>query len=199
MANEDAYVVGWQGEIAHFTDSSWTLEAAAIGVGLRAVWADPPEDGIAVGDGGLIMHRSVGGTWTELTPAVTTENVNDVFGLTGGGPAWAVARDEVWKFAAGSWTQMPSPSALAFHSAVWASAVRAGIIASSRGSAIVAPIPRSTVRRDRCFFVTNIRTLLRNQFCTSACAVTVSSSAAGAVLNLKGSLCAIPARIAENR
>src|SRR5687768_2600815 len=44
--------------------------------------------------------------------------------------------------------------------AVCASAVPAGIMASSSGSAIVAPTPRSTVRRDRCFFVTNIVTLL---------------------------------------
>src|SRR5690606_33929839 len=40
--------------------------------------------------------------------------------------------------------------------AVCASAVRAGIIASSSGSAMVAPTPRRTVRRDRCFFVMNI-------------------------------------------
>ena len=44
--------------------------------------------------------------------------------------------------------------------AVCASAVRAGIIASSKGSAMVAPMPRSTVRRDRCFLVTNIVALL---------------------------------------
>src|SRR5690606_28779028 len=36
--------------------------------------------------------------------------------------------------------------------AVWASAVAAGIIASSRGRDSVAAALRSTVRRDRCFF-----------------------------------------------
>src|SRR3712207_4129873 len=49
--------------------------------------------------------------------------------------------------------------------AVWASAVRAGIIASSSGNATVAPRPRSTVRRDRCFLVTNIVALLGNCSC----------------------------------
>src|SRR5882762_1704116 len=37
--------------------------------------------------------------------------------------------------------------------AVFASAVPAGIMASSSGRAIDTPIPRSTVRRDRCFLV----------------------------------------------
>src|SRR5690606_25811240 len=36
----------------------------------------------------------------------------------------------------------------------------AGFIASRRGSAIQAPAPRSTVRRERCFFVMNMRTAL---------------------------------------
>src|SRR6186713_1583001 len=40
--------------------------------------------------------------------------------------------------------------------AVFASAVWAGIIASSSGSAIAAPAPCSTVRRERCFFVMNM-------------------------------------------
>src|SRR5215471_11826304 len=40
---------------------------------------------------------------------------------------------------------------------------KAGTIASSSGSASVAPTPRSTVRRDRCFFVTNIGLLLRRR------------------------------------
>src|SRR5690606_8235225 len=40
--------------------------------------------------------------------------------------------------------------------AVFASAVPAGTIASSNGSAIDAPAPRSTVRRDRCFRFRNI-------------------------------------------
>ena len=44
--------------------------------------------------------------------------------------------------------------------AVCASAVRAGIIASSSGRPIVAPRPRSTVRRVRCFLVTNMSLLL---------------------------------------
>src|SRR5262245_24467110 len=44
--------------------------------------------------------------------------------------------------------------------AVCASTVPAGIIASSSGSATVAPRPRSIVRRDRCFLVTNIVALL---------------------------------------
>src|SRR5215475_11241108 len=42
--------------------------------------------------------------------------------------------------------------------AVCASAVAAGIIASSSGSASVTPAPLSTVRRERCFFVRNMRT-----------------------------------------
>src|SRR5688572_26710673 len=37
--------------------------------------------------------------------------------------------------------------------AVLASAVRAGTIASRKGSATVAPMPRRTVRRERCFLV----------------------------------------------
>ncbi len=39
--------------------------------------------------------------------------------------------------------------------AVFANAVAAGDIASSTGSAIVTPRPRSSVRRDMCFFVRN--------------------------------------------
>jgi hypothetical protein len=35
-------------------------------------------------------------------------------------------------------------------------AVEAGIIASRRGSASVAPAPRNIVRRDMCFFVMNV-------------------------------------------
>jgi hypothetical protein len=40
--------------------------------------------------------------------------------------------------------------------AVCASAVAAGIIASSSGNASVTPAPRNTVRRLRCLFVTNM-------------------------------------------
>src|ERR1700689_5592772 len=40
--------------------------------------------------------------------------------------------------------------------AVWARAVEAGIMASRRGSARVAPAPRRTVRREMCFLVMNI-------------------------------------------
>src|SRR5690242_13621369 len=40
--------------------------------------------------------------------------------------------------------------------AVCASAVRAGIIASSNGSAIAVPMPRKNVLRGRCFLVMNI-------------------------------------------
>src|SRR4029453_4701254 len=43
--------------------------------------------------------------------------------------------------------------------AVCASAVLAGIMASSKGSAIVAPRPRRNVRRGRCFFVMNMTVL----------------------------------------
>ena len=38
--------------------------------------------------------------------------------------------------------------------------VRAGTIASSIGNAMVTPRPRSTVRREMCFFVMNIGSLL---------------------------------------
>src|SRR6187401_2144840 len=44
--------------------------------------------------------------------------------------------------------------------AVCASAVPAGIIASSSGRPIAAPSPRRTVRRVRCFFVTNMSAAL---------------------------------------
>src|SRR5262249_5560425 len=43
--------------------------------------------------------------------------------------------------------------------AVCASAVHAGTIASSRGRPMATPAPRRNVRRDRCFFVMNIRQL----------------------------------------
>jgi hypothetical protein len=39
---------------------------------------------------------------------------------------------------------------------VFARTDRAGIIESRNGSATVAPIPRSTVRRDKCFLVKNM-------------------------------------------
>ncbi len=79
--------------------------------------------------------------------------------------------------------------------AVAASAVRAGIIASSSGSASVAPTPRSTVRRDRCFFVTN---MCVSYCCAAAACVSSSPSAPGIVLKRNGSLSAIAVRIAEN-
>jgi len=44
--------------------------------------------------------------------------------------------------------------------AVFASAMPAGIIASSSGSETLAPMPRRTVRRERCFLVMNIALLL---------------------------------------
>jgi hypothetical protein len=44
--------------------------------------------------------------------------------------------------------------------AVWASAVQAGIIASSRGRPTVTPAPRRNVRRERCILVMNITELL---------------------------------------
>src|SRR5919109_790366 len=44
--------------------------------------------------------------------------------------------------------------------AVCASAVAAGTIASSSGSATDAPTPRSTVRRSRCFLVMNMEVIL---------------------------------------
>ncbi len=64
--------------------------------------------------------------------------------------------------------------------AVWASAVAAGIIASSSGSASVTPAPFSTVRRDRCFLVMNI--VSPSQACI-----------------LKASLTTMPETIAESR
>src|SRR5215467_6156772 len=45
--------------------------------------------------------------------------------------------------------------------AVFASSVRAGTIASSRGSASAAPAPFRNVRRGRCFLVMNIWVLIR--------------------------------------
>ena len=42
--------------------------------------------------------------------------------------------------------------------AVLAYATPEGIIASSSGNAMVTPMPRRTVRRDKCFFVKNINT-----------------------------------------
>ena len=80
--------------------------------------------------------------------------------------------------------------------AVCASAVRAGIIASSKrqrdGGAHAAQhrAPRQMFLGDE--------HRGSPQSCPAACAVTVSS-AAGVVLNLNGSLCAIPASSAENR
>src|SRR6187431_106631 len=48
--------------------------------------------------------------------------------------------------------------------AVWASSVRAGIIASNSGSAKVTPAPRRKVRRGMCFFV---RYMMAVSFSTS--------------------------------
>src|SRR5580658_1276440 len=52
-------------------------------------------------------------------------------------------------------TKQPTKRGLGV-AAVCARAVEAGIIASRSGSARVAPAPRRTVRRERCFFVMNI-------------------------------------------
>ena len=49
-----------------------------------------------------------------------------------------------------------TPDATRAFAAVFASSVRAGTIASSRGSASVAPTPRRNVRRGRCFLVMNM-------------------------------------------
>src|SRR3990167_920062 len=73
--------------------------------------------------------------------------------------------------------------------AVWASAVRAGIMASSSGSAIVAPTPRSTVRRDRCFFVMNIVALLGNCSCIALTRASLPSSAIAPALLYLGHPC----------
>src|SRR5512143_3755481 len=48
--------------------------------------------------------------------------------------------------------------------AVWASAVPAGIMASSKGRATVAPMPRRKVRRCKCFFVRNMVRQSPNRF-----------------------------------
>src|SRR6185503_413273 len=56
-----------------------------------------------------------------------------------------------------------NPSRVAGAAAVCANAVPAGIIASSSGSAIVAPAPFNTVRRDKCLRVRNIAALLRSR------------------------------------
>ena len=50
-----------------------------------------------------------------------------------------------------------APRRLTGRAAVSRVAWRAGTIPSSSGSATLAPSPRSTVRRDRCFFVMTIR------------------------------------------
>ena len=49
-----------------------------------------------------------------------------------------------------------APNLLIGLAAVCAASVSAGTIASSSGSAIVVPSPRSTVRRDSAFFVMNM-------------------------------------------
>src|SRR6185312_5981567 len=49
-----------------------------------------------------------------------------------------------------------NPSLALGAAAVFASAVCAGIMASSRGNAMLAPAPLSTVRRERCFLVRNM-------------------------------------------
>src|SRR4029079_9819973 len=61
---------------------------------------------------------------------------------------------------AAPWTCSMQASRVRPAAAVFASAVRAGTIASRNGSAIVAPMPRRTVRRLTCFFVRYISPLL---------------------------------------
>ena len=60
--------------------------------------------------------------------------------------------------------------------AVCASAVAAGIIESSSGSATAAPAPRSSARRDKCFFVTNIAQPSAGASLTRICIGTLSAT-----------------------
>ncbi len=76
--------------------------------------------------------------------------------------------------------------------AVLANAVRAGTIASSIGSAIVTPKPRSTARREMCFLVMNIS--LSSDYRPEA--VVVSTAATRPIRN--AALLATPAINDEN-
>ncbi len=85
--------------------------------------------------------------------------------------------------------------------AVFAMAVLAGIIASSSGSAMAAPTPRSTVRREMCFLVINIPGIL-NSTSTQCDASAVFTSAGGAGVEIicftNGSLFTMPVTMEEN-
>src|SRR5690606_14239306 len=62
----------------------------------------------------------------------------------------------VQNFCTAPWGKYTKPRRGLMAAAVFASAVCAGIIASSNGSAIAAPAPCRTVRRERCFLVRNM-------------------------------------------
>src|SRR5437868_14249666 len=86
--------------------------------------------------------------------------------------------------------------------AVFASAVLAGIIASSSGNAMAAPTPRSTVRREMCFLVINIPAVLgstfNNQCDASAVLTSAGGAAAGIICFTNGSLFTMPVTMDEN-
>src|ERR1700733_7653813 len=67
----------------------------------------------------------------------------------------------VQNFCTAPWGKYTKPTRGFTTAAVSASAVPAGIIASSKGSAIAAPAPFRTVRRDRCFLVRNMALCLQ--------------------------------------
>ncbi len=82
--------------------------------------------------------------------------------------------------------------------AVAARAVRAGIMASSNGRAIVTPMPRKNVRRSRCFLVMNIRSPSRIPYCFAEATCTWLGAACGTLSIWNGKLWAIPITSVEN-
>ena len=85
--------------------------------------------------------------------------------------------------------------------AVFASAVAAGIIASSSGNATAAPTPCSTVRRERCFRVMNMARLLPERRLRVSRATPSGPFFRGArvLVRQERKLVTMPSTIAENR
>lgn len=109
VGTNDEWAVGDAGTIVHRTASGITLPVSGVTRNLYSIWASGT-DLYAVGEGGIILHSSSGGTWTAESSGVSTAlydvagNATEVFAVGAGG---VIRRRNAGAF----WTKENSPTA----------------------------------------------------------------------------------------
>ena len=113
----NGFAVGDGGAIVALIDGRWSLTATAstTTANLRAVWGSAPDDVVAVGAGGTILHWN-GSAWQPMTGAA-----GDLRAVWGSGPqdVYAVGDGGAWRYRGATWSPVTVGPPGAAWSGVW--------------------------------------------------------------------------------